>query len=159
MLLICSVREDSWEFLGQQEIKPVNPKGNQPWIFIGRTGTKAEAPILWPFDAQSRLIRKDPDAGKDWRWEKGTTEDKMVGWHHWLNRHEFEQTWEMVKDREAWSAAVHVLAKSWTRLSDGTTTCDSVLVNAISMKFMSYLVPLNWILPMINVPSFWKDTA
>ena len=67
----------------------------------------------------------------------------MVGWPHRLNRHEFEQTWEMVKDREAWRAAVHVLAKSWTRLSDGTTTCDSVLVNAVSMKFMSYLVPLN----------------
>ena len=78
----------------------------------------------------------------------------MVGWHHRLNRHEFEQTWEMVKDREAWRAAVHVLAKSWTRLSDGTTTCDSVLVNAVSMKFMSYLVPLNWILRVVNVPSF-----
>ena len=77
----------------------------------------------------------------------------MVGWHQGLNGHESEQTREMVKDREAWHAAVHGLAKRWTRLSDGTT-CDSVLVNAISMNFMSYLVPLNWILPVVNVPSF-----
>ena len=74
-----------------KEIKAVNPKGNQSWIFIGRTN--AEAPILWPPDAKSRLIRKDPDTGKDWRLEeKGATEDEMVGWHHWLSRHEFEQT-------------------------------------------------------------------
>ena len=66
-------------------IKPVNPKGNQPWIFISRTDVEAEAPILGPPDAKSWLIGKDPDAGKDWRHEeKGTTEDGMVGWHHWL---------------------------------------------------------------------------
>ena len=76
--------------LDSKEIKPVNPKGNQSWIFIGRTD--AEAPILWPPDANSWLIRKDPDSGKDWRQEeKGTTEDEMVGWHHWHNGHEFEQ--------------------------------------------------------------------
>ena len=76
-----------------KEIKPVNPKGNQPWIFIGRIDTEAEAPILWPSDAKSQLIRKDPDAGKDWgHEEKGATEDQMVGGHHWLNEHEFEQT-------------------------------------------------------------------
>ena len=73
-----------------KEIKPVNPKGNQSWIFIGRTD--AEAPILWPPDVKNWLIRKDPDAGKDGRQEKkGTTEDEMAGWHHWLNGHEFEQ--------------------------------------------------------------------
>ena len=78
--------------LACKEIKPVNPKGNQTWIFIGRTDTEAEAPMLWPPDVKSRLIGKDPDAGKDWRQEeKGTTEDEMVGWHHWLNGHEFEQ--------------------------------------------------------------------
>ena len=76
-----------------KEIKPFNPKGNQPWIFIGRTDAEAETPVLWPPDAKSWLIGKDPDAGKDWRQEeKGTTEDEMVGWHHWLNGHEFEQT-------------------------------------------------------------------
>ena len=75
-----------------KEIKPVHPKGNQPWIYIGRTDAEAETPILWPPDVKSRLIRKDPDAGKDWRQEeKGTTEDEMVGWHHRLNGHEFEQ--------------------------------------------------------------------
>ena len=71
------------------KIKPVNPKGNPSWIFIGRTD--ADTPILWPPDAKSWLIRKDPDAGKDWRPEKGMTEDEMVGWHHQLNGHEFEQ--------------------------------------------------------------------
>ena len=77
--------------MDSKEIKPVNPRENQPWIFIGRTD--AEAPILWPPDAKSRLIAKDPDAGKDLRQEeKGTTEDKMVEWHHQLNGHEFEQT-------------------------------------------------------------------
>ena len=76
--------------LDGKEIQLVHPKGNQSWIFIGRTDAKAEAPILWPPDAKSWLIGKDPD-GKDWRWkEKGTTEDEMVGWHHWLNGHEFE---------------------------------------------------------------------
>ena len=74
-------------------IKPVSPKGSQPWIFVGRTGAKAEAPILWPPDAKSRLTGKDPDAGKDWRQEeKGMTEEEMVGRHHRLNGHEFEQT-------------------------------------------------------------------
>ena len=73
-------------------IKPVHPKGNQPWIFIGRTDAKAEAPILWPPDVKNQLIGKDPDAGKDWRWEKkGMTEDEMVGWHHQLKGHESEQ--------------------------------------------------------------------
>ena len=77
--------------LDYKEIKPVNPKGNQSWIFIGRTDAGAEALILWAPAAKSWLIGKDPDAGKDWRWEeKGTTEDEIVGWHHWLNGHEFE---------------------------------------------------------------------
>ena len=74
-----------------KEIQPVHPKGNQSWIFIGRTDVEAEAPVLWPSDAKSWLIWKDPDSGKDWRREeKGTTEDEMVGWHHQLNGHEFE---------------------------------------------------------------------
>ena len=78
--------------LACKETKPVHPKGNQPWIFIGRTDGEAEAPVLWPPDAKSQLIGKDPDAGKDWRQEeKGTTENEMVGWHQRLNGHEFEQ--------------------------------------------------------------------
>ena len=76
-----------------KEIQPVHPKGNQSWIFIGRTDVEAEAPIIWPPDAKSWLIWKDPDAGKDWgQEERGTTEDEMVGWHHWLNGHEFGWT-------------------------------------------------------------------
>ena len=75
--------------LDSMEIKIVNPKGNQPWMFIGRTD--AEAPILWPPDAKSRLIRKDPDAGKGWKQGKGATEDEMAGWRNWLNGHELEQ--------------------------------------------------------------------
>ena len=77
--------------LDYKEIQPDHPKGNQSWIFIGRTDAEAETPILWPPDAKNWLIRKDSDAGKDWRRkEKGMTEDEMVGWYHWLNGHEFE---------------------------------------------------------------------
>ena len=74
-----------------KEIQLDHPKGNQSWIFIGRTDAEAEAPILWLPDAKSWLIGKDPDAGKDWKWkEKGTTEDEMVGWHHQLDGGEFK---------------------------------------------------------------------
>ena len=78
--------------LDSGKMKPVNLKGNQRWIFIGRTAAEAEAQILWPPDTKSCLIAKDPDVGKDWRQEKGMTEDEMVGWHHWFNGHESEQT-------------------------------------------------------------------
>ena len=78
--------------LDSKEIQPVHPKGNQSWIFIGRTDVEAKAPIFWPPDARNWLIGKEPDAGKDWRQkEKGTTEDETVGWHHWLDGHESEQ--------------------------------------------------------------------
>ena len=91
MLFNCGVGEDTWSPLDCKEIQPVHPKGDQSWIFIGRTD--AEAPILWPPYVKNWLTRKDPDTGKDW-WqkEKGVTKDMMVGWHHWLNGHEFEQT-------------------------------------------------------------------
>ena len=76
-----------------KDIQPVHPKGNQSWIFIGRTDAEAETPVLWPPDVNNWFIGKDPDAQKDWRWEeKGTTEAEMVGWHHQLNVHEFEQS-------------------------------------------------------------------
>ena len=91
MLLNCGVGEDSWESLGLWGEQSSHPKGNQPWIFIGRTDAEAEAPILWP--PEDWLIGKDPDAGKDWgQKEKGVTDDEMVGWHHWLNGRKFEQT-------------------------------------------------------------------
>ena len=77
--------------LDRKEIQPVDPKGNQSWIFIGKTDAEAEAPILWPPDVKSQLIGKDPDTGKDWvQEEKWATEDEMVGWHHQLDGHEFE---------------------------------------------------------------------
>ena len=98
--------------LDWNELKPVKPQGNQSWIFIGRTDAEAEAPILWPPDAKNWLIRKDPDAGKNWgQEEKGMTEDKMVGWHHWFNGHEFEQALED-GDREAWHVVVHGVIES-----------------------------------------------
>ena len=79
--------------LGSKEIKQVNPKGNQPWIFIGRTDVEAESPILWPHDTKNWLIGKDPVAGKHWRWEeKWVAEDEIVGWHRWLDGHKHEQT-------------------------------------------------------------------
>ena len=106
-----------------KEIKPVNPKGNQFWIFIGRTYAEAEAPILWPPDAKSWFIRKDPDSGKVWRQEeKGTTENAMIWCHHWPSGHELSKLREMMKDRGVWHAAVHGVTKSWTWLSDWTTT-------------------------------------
>ena len=106
--------------LDYKKIQPVHPKGNQSWVFIGRTYAEAESPILWPPDGKKWLIGKDPDAGKDWRQEKGTTEDEMVGWHHQLNGHEFVQLQGLVMDREAWRAAVHGVSKSWTQLSNWT---------------------------------------
>ena len=111
-----------------KEIKLVNPKGNQPWIFIGRTDAEAEAPILWPFDAKSWLTWKELDTGKDWRQEeKRVTEDENVEWHHWFNGHENEQLQEIVKTEEA---CVHGVAKSWTHLSYWTTTTTWFLQNA-----------------------------
>ena len=73
-------------------LKPVDPKGSQPWMFIGWTDAETEAPVLWLSDAKSQLIGKDCNAGKDWQQEKGVSEDELVGWHHWLNGHEFEKT-------------------------------------------------------------------
>ena len=91
MLLNYDVEKTLESPLDCKEIQTVHPKGDQSWVFIGRTDVEAETPILWPPDAKNWLIGKDPDAGKDWGQEKkGMTEDEMVGWHHWLNGHEFE---------------------------------------------------------------------
>ena len=117
MLLNCGVGGDSWESLDCKEIQPVHPKANQSWVFIGRTDVEAETPILWPPDANNRLIWKDPDGGKDQRLEdKGTTEDEMVGWHHQLNGHEFEQTLEVGDGQRGLACC-----GSWGRKESDTT--------------------------------------
>ena len=106
--------------LDSKEIKLVNPKENQPWIFLGRTVAETEATILWPSDVKSWLIGKDPDAGKDWRQkEKGPAENEMARWHHRLHGHEFEQTLGDSEGQGAWPAAVHGVAKP--RLGNWTT--------------------------------------
>ena len=88
--------------LNCKEIQPVNPKGNQSWIFIGRTDAGAETLILWPPDVKNWLIEKDPDAGKDWKQKKkGTTEDDMFGWYHQLDDLSLSKLWELLMDREA----------------------------------------------------------
>ena len=107
MLSSCGAEEDSWQSpLDSTEVKPVNSKENEPWLFIGRTD--AEASILWPPGAKSWLIGKDPDAGKDWKQkEKRVAEDEMVGWHHRFNGQNLRKLWDIVKDREAWGAEAH----------------------------------------------------
>ena len=119
MLSNCGGGEDSVQSpLDCKEIEPVSPKGNEPWIFIGRIDVEAEALTLWPPDVNSRLTGKDPDAGKDWGQEKkGVTEDEVVRWHHWFNGHEFEQT---LGESEVWGSLA--CSMEWQRVGHDWAT-------------------------------------
>ena len=129
-----------------KEIQPVHSEGNQPWDFFGRTDAKAETPILWPPDAKSWLIWKDPDAGKDWGWEKkGTTEDEMVGWHHQLNGHGFGWTLGVGDGQgglgccSSWSCKESDMTEqlNWTELSKTLFSFKH-----ITLKFINSFSPL-----------------
>ena len=126
--------------LNCKEIQPVHPKGDQSWVFTGRTDVEAETPIFWPPDAKNWLFGKDPDAGKDWR-QEWMTEGEILGWHHWLNGHGLSKIWELVMDKEAWCAAVHGVAKNRTWLSDWT---EMNWIDALSWKWPTYSDWLRW---------------
>ena len=137
-------------------IKSVNLKISQPWIFFGRTGAEAEAPIFWPPDVNSELIGKDPDAGKGWgQEEQGTTEDEIVGWHHWLSGHEFEQT---LGDSEGQGSLAYSSPWDWKELEHNLVTkqvlpfkmSDVSLISFLyrwSAAFSLELIPCSWISP------------
>ena len=150
-----------------KEIQPVHPKGNQPWLFIGRTDAEAEAPTLWPPDVKSWLTGKDPDAGKDWgQKENKTTEDVMVGWHHWLNGHEFEQTLGDSEGQESLLYCSTPVFPVQHQFLEPTQTHVHLIVDAIqpSHPLSSSSPPafnlsqhqglLKWVLP-IRWPEYW----
>ena len=141
-----------------KEIQPVNPKGNQSWIYIGRTDAEAEAPILWPCYAKNWLLGKDCDAGKDWM------QKEMVGWYHQLNEHELSKVQELVIDREAWCATVHRVSKSQTWLSDWTDCTLTLLAWEAGVMEGSIddlrLQPSKRCMSLVNMwlaELFWKE--
>ena len=124
-----------------KELQPVHPKGDQSWVFIGRTDAEAETPILWPHDVKSWLIGKDSDAGKDWgQEEKGTTEDEIIGWHHRLNGRGFERT-PGVGDGQGGLGC----CSSWAhKESDTTDPLNWTEVNLTSKQVTSAILPHTW---------------
>ena len=161
MLLNCGVGEDSENPLDCKEIQQVHPKGDQSWVFIGRTDAKAETPVLWPPHAKSWLIGKDPDAGRDWgQEEKGMAEDEMAGWYHWLDGRECEWTlgvgdghgvlaccdsWGCKKVGHDW-----VTELSWNKCSTYTRASEKQILN-YCWKSSTFLVNVN-----ILFVSSWK---
>ena len=143
-----------------KEIKAVNPKGNQSWISIGRTDAEVEAPILWPPDVKNQLTGKDSNAGKDWRQEeKGTTEDEMVGWHHWLNGHDFEQT---LGNSEEWgnlacsSSCGHKELNTTQRLNNNNKKRQPTVSKEETLKWASFL---HQIMDLYELGFFSSDTC
>ena len=138
-----------------KEIQPVHPKGDQSWVFIGRTDVEAETPILWPSDVKNWLTGKDPDAGKDWRQEeKGTTEDEMVGWHHWLNGHGFEWT-PGVGDGQgglaccgSWGCKESTPLSDWTELNDNEMPKQMLHFSCLCRAIPQYLWGIDSRTPM-----------
>ena len=138
-------------------------KRDQSWVFFGRNDAKAEAPVLWPPHAKSWLIGKDSEFGRDWgQEEKGTIEDEMAGWHHWLDGRESEWTLGVVMDREAWRAAIHGVSKSQTRLSNELNWTDAYdntkqylypwkMLYSLLILWISWIYgAVNWIYPPPN---------
>ena len=134
-----------------KEIKPVNPKRNQFWIFIGRTNAEAETPVLWPPDAKSWVIGKDPDAGKDRRQERGVKEDEMLGWYHQLKDISLSKLWELVIDRETWRSAVHEVTRSRTQLSDWTDWWREIVFVFQSIHINYFFLWFQKLLPQLKI--------
>ena len=145
MLWIVVLKKTLESPLDCKEIHPVNPKENQSWIFIERTDAEAETPILWPPDAKNWLIGKDPDAGKDWRQEeKGMTEDKMIGWHHGHNGHEFERALGVGEQRSlaCCSPWDHKELDTIERLNwTESVLLDACLLSSVSSDYHCSLIP------------------
>ena len=123
-----------------KEIQPVHPKGNQSWIFIGKTDAEAETAILWPPN-EKWLTWKAPNAGKDWRQEeRGTIEDEMVGWHHWLNGHEFGQALGDNEGQGSRQVTVHGVTNSQTQLSNWTTASPYTMIRRRWVSYFHYIL-------------------
>ena len=145
MISNCGAGEDSWQSLGLQGDPPVHSKGDQPWVFFGRNDAVAETPVLWPPHVKSWLIGKDSDAGRDWgQEEKGTTEDEMAGWHHWLDGREFEWILGVDDGQGGLACWIHGVAKSWTRLSNWNELKWWLVMLSIFLCFCLPSVCLLW---------------